>query len=177
MEHEQMKSRAWYTILRTIVNKSTGNSELSPRNSAMEGGNWACAHHNVKVSRRCGRGRGIEPCAPPWGRRRAGTAAHDREWRRDRTLGEGGILRAREIRQSGRREWPAAGADDGGGPAEEAQGACTRECRRRRRRRRRTGCGRWRGLLGLESIREAADGYDGWDQRVGVASDEPRVES
>jgi hypothetical protein len=78
MEHEQMNSIAWYTVLRTIVNRSTRNSELNPRNSAMEGGNWACAHHSVKVSRRCGCGRGIEPCAPPWGRRRAGTAAHGR---------------------------------------------------------------------------------------------------
>jgi hypothetical protein len=38
MEHEQMNSRAWYTVLQTIVNRSTRNSELSPRNSAMEGG-------------------------------------------------------------------------------------------------------------------------------------------
>jgi hypothetical protein len=31
--------------------------------------------------------------------------------------------------------------------------------------------------LGLERIKEAADGYDGWDQRVSVASDEPTVEN
>jgi hypothetical protein len=30
MEHEQMNSRAWYTVLRTIVNKSTRNSEFEP---------------------------------------------------------------------------------------------------------------------------------------------------
>jgi hypothetical protein len=31
--------------------------------------------------------------------------------------------------------------------------------------------------LGFERIREAADGYDGWDQHVSVASDEPTVEN
>jgi hypothetical protein len=30
MEHEQMNSRAWYTVLLTIVNKSTRNSEFEP---------------------------------------------------------------------------------------------------------------------------------------------------
>jgi hypothetical protein len=30
--------------------------------------------------------------------------------------------------------------------------------------------------LGLETIREVADGYDGWDQRVSVAPDEPTIE-
>jgi hypothetical protein len=44
------------------------------------------------------------------------------EWRRDQTLGEGGVLRVSGIRESGRCGWPAEGADDGGGPEEEAQG-------------------------------------------------------
>jgi hypothetical protein len=31
--------------------------------------------------------------------------------------------------------------------------------------------------LGFQTIREAADGCDGWDQSVSVASDEPTVEN
>jgi hypothetical protein len=64
---------------------------------------------------------GISVLALPWmAVGEPPVAAHGRKRRCGQTLGKGGVLRVHGIHKNGRCRWPAASAEDGGGPADGA---------------------------------------------------------
>jgi hypothetical protein len=83
---------------------------------------------------------------------------------------------ARGIRENGRRRCPAVSAEDGGGPAgARVHGGVTRGNGDGDVRARASSGGGGLRRLGL-GMTAAPNRYDGWDQRVSVASDEPTLE-
>jgi hypothetical protein len=85
------------------------------------------------------------------------------EWKEAAKTLAGQSLRAREIWCGGAARWPAATAEGRRGARGDKSGARTREIAGDGEEGRRTGARQRGKKLGFERIREAVDGYDGWD--------------